>query len=115
EKRVDLAKTLCIVASKSGTTTEPLVFCRYFFERMRKVKGEKAGENFIAITDPGSLLEKLAQESQFRDILPGVPDIGGRYSALSNFGIVPAAIMGANVAHLLSRAERMRPTCHPAV
>ena len=111
EKRVDLAKTLCIVASKSGTTTEPLVFYRYFFERIRKVKGEKAGENFIAITDPGSLLEKLAQESRFRDILPGVPDIGGRYSALSNFGIVPAAIMGVNVEHLLDRAERMRQSC----
>jgi hypothetical protein len=115
EKRVDLAKTLCIVASKSGTTTEPLVFYRYFYERMRQVKGEKAGENFIAITDPGSLLEKLAQESQFREILPGVPDIGGRYSALSNFGIVPAAIMGVNVEHLLYRAERMRRSCDSCV
>src|SRR5207247_2399628 len=113
EKRVDLAKTLCIVASKSGTTTEPLVFCRYFFERMRQVKGDRAGENFIAITDPGSLLEKLAQESKFRDILPGVPDIGGRYSALSNFGIVPAAIMGVNVEHPLYRAARMRQRRHP--
>src|SRR3989449_868144 len=115
EKRVDLAKTLCIVSSKSGTTTEPLVFCRYFFERMRKVKGDRAGENFIAITDPGSLLEKLAQESKFRDILPGVPDIGGRYSALSHFGIVPAAIMGVNVEHLLYLAERMRPSCDSLV
>ncbi len=115
EKRVDLAKTLCIVASKSGTTTEPLVFHRYFFERMRQARGEKAGENFIAITDPGSKLEKLAQESQFRDILPGVPDIGGRYSALSNFGIVPAAIMGVNVEHLLYRAERMRHSCDSSV
>jgi len=115
EKRVDLAKTLCIVASKSGATTEPLVFYRYFFERMRGVKSEKAGENFIAITDPGSLLEKLAQESRFRDILPGVPDIGGRYSALSNFGIVPAAIMGVNVEHLLHRAERMRQSCDSSV
>jgi transaldolase / glucose-6-phosphate isomerase len=115
EKRVDLAKTLCIVASKSGTTTEPLVFYRYFYERVRQVKGEKAGENFIAITDPGSLLEKLAQESQFRDVLPGVPDIGGRYSALSNFGIVPAAIMGVSVEHLLYRAERMRLSCDSCV
>jgi transaldolase/glucose-6-phosphate isomerase len=115
EKRVDLAKTLCIVASKSGTTTEPLVFYRYFFDRMRQVKGDKAGENFIAITDPGSLLEKLAQESKFRDILPGVPEIGGRYSALSNFGIVPAAIMGVNVEHLLYRAERMRHSCDSCV
>ena len=115
EKRVDLAKTLCIVASKSGTTTEPLVFCRYFFERMRQIKGDRAGENFIAITDPGSLLEKLAQESKFCDILPGVPDIGGRYSALSNFGIVPAAIMGVNVEHLLYRAERIRHSCDSCV
>src|SRR2546426_10949447 len=80
---------------------------------MRQIKGEKAGENFIAITDPGSLLEKLAQESKFRDILPGVPDIGGRYSALSNFGIVPAAIMGVNVEDLLYRAKRMRHRCGP--
>jgi transaldolase/glucose-6-phosphate isomerase len=115
EKRVDLAKTLCIVASKSGTTTEPLVFYRYFFDRMRQVKGDKAGENFIAITDPGSMLESLAQKSKFRDILPGVPDIGGRYSALSNFGIVPAAIMGVNVEHLLYRAERMRHSCDSCV
>ena len=115
EKRVDLAKTLCIVASKSGTTTEPLVFYRYFFERMRQVKGDRAGENFIAITDPGSLLEKQAQECKFRDILPGVPDIGGRYSALSNFGIVPAAIMGVNVEYLLYRAERMRHSCDSCV
>jgi len=82
---------------------------------MRQVKGDRAGENFIAITDPGSLLEKLAQESKFRDILPGVPDIGGRYSALSNFGIVPAAIMGVNVEHLLYRAERMRHSCDSCV
>ena len=115
EKRVDLAKTLCIVASKSGSTTEPLVFYRYFFDRMRQVKGDKAGENFIAITDPGSMLESLAQESKFRDILPGVPDIGGRYSALSNFGIVPAAIMGVNVERLLDRAERMRHSCGSSV
>ena len=111
EKRVDLARTLCIVSSKSGSTIEPLVFYRYFFDRLRQVKGDKAGEHFIAITDPGSMLESLAQESKFRDILPGVPDIGGRYSALSNFGIVPAAIMGVNVEHLLDRAERMRQSC----
>lgn len=115
EKRVDLAKTLCIVASKSGSTTEPLVFYRYFFDRMRQLKGDKAGENFIAITDPGSMLESLAKESKFRDILPGVPEIGGRYSALSNFGIVPAAIMGVNVEHLLYRAERMRHSCDSCV
>jgi transaldolase/glucose-6-phosphate isomerase len=115
DKKVDLAKTLCIVSSKSGSTTEPIVFYQYFFDRMRKIKGDKAGENFIAITDPGSLLENLARESKFRDILPGVPDIGGRYSALSNFGIVPAAIMGVNIEHLLYRAERMRHSCDSVV
>ena len=115
EKRVDMAKTLCIISSKSGSTTEPLVFYQYFFDRMRKIKGDRAGENFIAITDPGSLLENLARESRFRDILPGVPDVGGRYSALSNFGIVPAAIMGVNFEHLLYRAERMRHSCDSVV
>ena len=115
ERRVDLAHTLCIVSSKSGSTTEPLVFYQYFYEQMRKLKGDKAGENFIAITDPGSLLENLAKESKFRDILPGVPDIGGRYSALSNFGVVPAAIMGVNIEHLLYRAERMRHSCDSCV
>ncbi len=111
EARVDLEHTLCIVASKSGSTTEPLVFQKYFFERMRQVKGDRAGENFIAITDPGSLLEHVAKELKFRDIFPGVPEIGGRYSALSNFGMVPAAAMGVNVEHLLYRAERMRHSC----
>ena len=91
EERVDLERTLCIVASKSGSTTEPLVFQKYFFERMRRIKGDRAGENFIAITDPGSLLEGLARELRFREIFPGTPDIGGRYAALSNFGTVPAA------------------------
>ena len=115
EKRVDPARTLFIISSKSGSTTEPMVFYQYFFEKVRRIKGERAGENFITITDPGSLLESLAQENKFRDILPGVPDIGGRYSALSNFGIVPAAVMGVNVEHLLYRAERMRHSCGSVV
>ncbi|MBI2192654.1 MAG: bifunctional transaldolase/phosoglucose isomerase [Planctomycetes bacterium] len=115
EKKVDLAKTLCIVSSKSGSTTEPIVFYQYFFDRMREIKGKKAGDHFIAITDPGSLLENLARESGFRDILPGVPEIGGRYSALSNFGIIPAALMGIDVEHLLYRAERMRHSCDSCV
>lgn len=115
EKKVDLSKTLCIVSSKSGSTTEPIVFYQYFFDRMKQLKGDRAGENFLAITDPGSLLETLAKESKFRDILPGVPEIGGRYSALSNFGIVPAAIMGVNVEHLLYRAERMRHSCDSCI
>ncbi len=115
EQRADLAATLCIVASKSGSTTEPLVFQKYFFERMRQVVGEKAGQHFVAITDPGSLLEGVAKELGFRHILPGVPEIGGRYSALSNFGIVPAALMGLNIERLLYQAERMRHSCGASV
>ena len=115
EAKVDLEYTLCVVASKSGSTTEPLVFQKYFFERMRRIRGDRAGENFIAITDPGSLLERLARELRFRDIFPGVPDVGGRYSALSNFGMVPAATMGVNVEALLRQAERMRQRCDSTV
>lgn len=115
EERVDLERTLCIVASKSGSTTEPLVFQKYFFERMQRIKGDQASENFIAITDPGSLLERLAREIGFRAIFPGMPDIGGRYSALSNFGMVPAAAMGMDVEALLQQAERMRQQCEASV
>lgn len=115
EERVDLERTLCIVASKSGSTTEPLVFQKYFFERMRRIRGDRAGEHFIAITDPGSLLESLAGELRFRKIFPGTPDIGGRYAALSNFGMVPAAAMGVDVEALLRQAERMRQGCASTV
>jgi len=115
EERVDLERTLCIVASKSGSTTEPLVFQKYFFERMRRIRGDRAGENFVAITDPGSLLEGLARELRFRKIFPGTPDIGGRYAALSNFGMVPAAAMGVNVEILLRQAECMRQQCEATV
>ena len=115
ENRVDLERTLCIVASKSGSTTEPLVFQKYFFERMQRVKGDRAGEHFLAITDPGSLLERVARELHFRDVWHGEPDIGGRYSALSNFGMVPAAAMGVDVERLLSCAEQMQRRCDAAV
>ncbi|MEX0830583.1 MAG: bifunctional transaldolase/phosoglucose isomerase, partial [Nitrospirales bacterium] len=115
EQHVDLSKTLCIVASKSGSTTEPLVFQKYFFERMRQVVGEKVGQHFVAITDPGSLLEGVAKKLKFRHIFPGIPEIGGRYSALSNFGIVPAALMGVNVERFLHQAERMRHSCGGSV
>lgn len=77
EHRVELAKTLCVVASKSGSTTQPLVFQKYFFERMRQVVGEKAGNHFV-ITDPGSLPEQVAKELRFRLILPDVPEINWR-------------------------------------
>jgi transaldolase/glucose-6-phosphate isomerase len=117
EKSVDLAHTLFLVSSKSGGTVEPNSFFKYFYERVRALKRERAGENFVAITDPGTSLEKLAAEKKFRRVFPGVPDIGGRYSALSNFGIVPAALAGVDVQTLLERAERMAhasAACVPA-
>jgi len=115
EKKVDLAKTLCIVASKSGSTTEPNVFSAYFFDKMKKVKGAKAAENFIAITDPGSALEKAASAAGFWHIFSGVPEIGGRYSALSKFGLVPAAAMGLDVRAFLTETDRMIHSCASCV
>ncbi|MCC7384696.1 MAG: bifunctional transaldolase/phosoglucose isomerase [Deltaproteobacteria bacterium] len=109
EKKIDPARSVFIVASKSGTTTEPLAFDQYFFDRV------KDGRRFVAITDPGSKLEQLARARSFRAIFPGEPEIGGRYSALSNFGIVPAAAMGLDVVDLLTRARRMMQSTAAAV
>jgi len=94
EEKIDLAKTLFIVASKSGSTVEPLMFYKYFFNRVREIKGDHAGENFIAITDPGTKMERNAKDDKFRRIFLNPSDIGGRYSALSFFGMVPAALQG---------------------
>jgi transaldolase/glucose-6-phosphate isomerase len=106
ERKVDLPHTLFIVSSKSGTTTEPLVFYKYFFSRMREIKGDRAGENFVAITDPGTLMETMARGDNFRRIFLNPADIGGRYSALSYFGMVPAALQGFDFKTLLDRADR---------
>ena len=112
EDSIDLQRTLFIVSSKSGSTLEPNIFTKYFFEGTKQTVGpEKAGSRWIAITDPGSKLEAEAQADHFRHIFHGVPSIGGRYSALSNFGIVPAAAMGLNVSKLLSQAQRMVKAC----
>ena len=98
EQRIDLRRTLFIVSSKSGTTLEPTLLYRYFRHRVQSVMGEdKAGAQFIAVTDPGSQLEQDAVAGEFRQVYHGVPDIGGRYSALSHFGMVPAAVMGLGV------------------
>jgi transaldolase/glucose-6-phosphate isomerase len=116
EKKIDLAKTLFIVSSKSGSTLEPNIFKQYFFERVKETLGaEKAGSRFIAVTDPGSKLEKEAESDKFRHIFHGVPSIGGRYSALSNFGIVPAAVMGLDVPKFLDRTEEMVQACAASV
>jgi len=94
----DPAHTLFVVSSKSGGTIEVAAFERYFFEWSRAARGDAAGAAFVAITDPGSPLEKLAQERGYRRVFLNPPDVGGRYSALSLFGLVPAALIGAALA-----------------
>ncbi len=115
DARSDPARTLYIVASKSGGTAEINAFNAYFWSKLTELKGRRAGENFIAITDPGTALEAMAKERGFRRIFVNPPEIGGRYSALSLFGLVPAALMGIDVAKLLGRAQRMAAACGPNV
>src|SRR5258708_9381671 len=108
EAKVDLKSTICIVSSKSGSTLEPNIYKQYFFERIKAKVGEKeAGNRFIAITDPGSKMQQVAEGDKFRKIFMGVPSIGGRYSAISNFVMVPAAVMGLDVAKFLKNTEEM--------
>ena len=115
ESEINLARTLFIVSSKSGTTLEPNIYKQYFFERVKQVVGaEKAGSHFIAITDPGSKMQQVAEADRFRHIFHGDPSIGGRYSALSNFGMVPAALMGLDIAKFLDRTEEMVEACGPS-
>jgi transaldolase/glucose-6-phosphate isomerase len=112
ERKLDLARTLFIVSSKSGTTLETNLFKQYFFERAKQVVGaETVGDHFIAITDPGSQLEHIAERDGFRHIFFGVPSTGGRYSALSNFGMVPAAVMGLDVRRFLEHTQDMVRRC----
>ena len=112
EAKVDLKSTICIVSSKSGSTLEPNIYKQYFFERVKAKVGEKeVGNRFIAITDPGSKMQQVAEADKFRKIFFGVPSIGGRYSAISNFGMVPAAIMGVNVEKFLKNTEEMVKAC----
>ena len=111
EKKIDLAKTVFVVSSKSGTTLEPNIFKDYFFDCAQQAIGGKAGQRFIAITDPGSKLQDAAERDGFRHIFFGRPSIGGRYSALSDFGLVPSAIMGVDVNDFLSRTQEMVKAC----
>lgn len=103
ESRVDLAKTLFLVSSKSGTTTETSSFFYYFWQRLRET-GKLPGPHFAAITDPGTPLEKLADERGFRATFSAPVEVGGRYSALSVFGLVPAALIGVDIRRLLDAA-----------
>jgi len=112
EAEVDLKSTICIVSSKSGSTLEPNIYKQYFFERIAKKVGPKeVGNRFIAITDPGSKMQQVAEADKFRHIFFGVPSIGGRYSALSNFGMIPGAIMGLDIAKFLKNTQEMVKAC----
>jgi len=114
EKKLDLKKTLCIVSSKSGSTLEPNIFKQYFFERVKKAVGEKlVGSRFIAVTDPGSKMQQVAETDKFWRIFAGDPSIGGRYSALSNFGMVPGAAMGLDLGKFLKTTQEMAKACGP--
>jgi transaldolase/glucose-6-phosphate isomerase len=116
EQQIDIGKTLFIAASKSGSTLEPNIFKQYFYDRVEKVVGKgNAGKQFIAITDPGSKMQQVAEQDHFRRIFFGVPGIGGRYSALSNFGLVPAAAMGLDVKQFLECTEKMVRACDASV
>ncbi|PYS91345.1 MAG: transaldolase [Acidobacteria bacterium] len=112
ESKIDIAKTLFIVASKSGSTLEPNCFKQYFFDRVAQTVGkENAGKHFVAITDPGSKMEAAAKSDGFRHIFYGKPEIGGRYSALSAFGLTAAAAMGLDVERLLRPGSEMGGAC----
>ncbi|GAA3956572.1 bifunctional transaldolase/phosoglucose isomerase [Hymenobacter antarcticus] len=111
EAAVPLADTLFIVASKSGTTAEPLAFGDYFYAKLKELKGDKAGENFVAITDPGSKFVTAATEQGYRRIFLNFSEVGGRFSALSYFGLVPAALYGLPIGEMLARAVRMMRAC----
>jgi transaldolase/glucose-6-phosphate isomerase len=114
--KIRIQDSLFIVASKSGETTETLSHFAYFWDQVRAGGHDgMAGRHFAAITDPGTSLEKLAKDHGFRWIFPNPPDIGGRYSALSYFGLVPGALMGVDVAELLERAVEMAHSCADSV
>jgi transaldolase/glucose-6-phosphate isomerase len=114
-RRSPVETTLFIVSSKSGTTSEVHAFMEYFWEKAHHLLREKAADHFIAITDPGTPLEKIARERGFRKVFNADPEVGGRYSALSAFGLVPAALMGINIPRLLDRAMWMQAQCAAGV
>ncbi|MBA2526888.1 MAG: bifunctional transaldolase/phosoglucose isomerase, partial [Pyrinomonadaceae bacterium] len=112
--QIDITKCLFVISSKSGTTTEPLVFYKYWYDQVSKRK-ENPGECFVAVTDPGTLMEQMATQDKFKRIFLNPADIGGRYSALSYFGMVPAALMGLDIKKLLDRSERIVHSCASVV
>jgi len=115
EHMIPIEKTLFIVATKSGTTTETVSLFSYFYEKMVSVKGTAAGRSFVAITDPGTSLISSAVQKGFRRVFLNPPDIGGRFSALSYFGLIPAALIGIDVQRFLESAKEMQERCAPSV
>ena len=116
QAKIDPASTLFIVSSKSGGTLEPNILKEYFFDLAVKAVGaEKAGSHFVAVTDPGSHMQKVAEGDKFRNIFFGDPGIGGRYSVLSNFGMVPAAVMGLDLERFLDATDVMVRACDASV
>ena len=115
ESQIDLAKTLFIVASKSGSTIESTSFYKYFYNLYEKNKIENPGEHFIAITDNKTSLEAEARNNNFRYVFTNPEDYGGRYSALSFFGLVPMALIGINIKEILNSAYRMKQSCSPFI
>lgn len=115
ENEIDISSTLFIVSSKSGGTVEVMALFDYFFDKVSGIMHSKAGENFVAITDAGTPLSELAKSKNFREIFINLPDIGGRFSALSYVGMVPAALMGIDIKELLGRAQSMMKKCRPEV
>ena len=111
EKQIDLEKTLFIVASKSGTTTEPNCFFEYYYSELIKKSATNPGKNFIAITDDGTPLVKIAQEHNFRKVFVNPSTIGGRYSVLSYFGVLPMALIGVDIKAVLTSAQQMEMNC----
>ena len=116
EEKINLEKTLFIVSSKSGSTLEPNIFKQYFFAKLKgKVGRENAGKQFVAVTDPDSKLQKVAEKDEFRKIFFGDPAIGGRFSALSPFGLAAGAAMNLDVEEFLKRALEMVRACQSDV
>jgi transaldolase/glucose-6-phosphate isomerase len=115
ESKIDYAKTLFIVSSKSGSTLEPNIFKAYFFTQAQKLLGDKAAEHFVAVTDPGSNMQKVAEGDKFSEIHYGLKSIGGRYSVLSDFGMVPASAMGIEPGAFLKTTAQMVRACGPTV
>lgn len=113
-KSIHPARTLFLVASKSGGTIEVMSLFAHFWKLVAGTKGNRGGQHFIAITDPGTSLETMAKEHGFRQVFSNPPDIGGRYSVLSLFGLVPAALIGLDISRLLKRAGKMASRCHEA-